>query len=135
MPDLDITINGGIMTLDEAGGHLALVDGVMLGRAAYKNPYVLAWVDRRFYGACDSEPDRHAVVRRMLPYIDAECSRGTPLHAITRHMTGLFQGQRGGRAWRRQLSEFAHKRGSGPDVVEAALARIGPAHVAAEAAE
>jgi tRNA-dihydrouridine synthase A len=134
-PDLDITINGGITTLDQASEHLALLDGVMLGRAAYKNPWVLAEVDRRFYGGNESEIDRHEVVRRMLPYIEARRVEGTPLNAITRHMTGLFQGQRGGRAWRRHLSENAHKTGAGPEIVEAALDRIPHVAPLSQAAE
>jgi tRNA-dihydrouridine synthase A len=107
----------------------------MLGRAAYKNPWVLADVDRRFHGAGESEIGRHEVVRRMLPYIEARRGEGTPLNAITRHMTGLFQGQRGGRAWRRHLSENAHKTGAGPEIVEAALALIAPVEVYSQAAE
>ncbi|EWY38737.1 tRNA-dihydrouridine synthase A [Skermanella stibiiresistens SB22] len=134
-PDLDITINGGIIDLDEAARHLEVVDGVMLGRAAYKTPYVLADVDRRFHGVSDSGPTRREIIDRMLPYIEARCLEGVPLHAITRHMTGLFQGQRGGRAWRRHLSEFAHKSGAGPEVVEAALSRIVPEREIFQAAE
>ncbi|WP_158048147.1 tRNA dihydrouridine(20/20a) synthase DusA [Skermanella pratensis] len=134
-PDLDITINGGILDLDTAADHLQVVDGVMLGRAAYKNPYVLAGVDRRFLGGIEPVPTRDEVVRRMLPYIEARRVEGVPLNAITRHMTGLFQGQRGGRAWRRHLSEFAHKTGVGPEVVEAALARIEPGNRIPQAAE
>ncbi|WP_211111283.1 tRNA dihydrouridine(20/20a) synthase DusA [Skermanella rosea] len=134
-PDLDITINGGILDLDSAAEHLQVVDGVMLGRAAYKNPYVLAEVDRRFHGSGESVPTREEAVRRMLPYIEARRVEGVPLNAITRHMTGLFQGQRGGRAWRRHLSEFAHKTGAGPEVVEAALARINPSKGFSQAAE
>jgi tRNA-dihydrouridine synthase A len=134
-PDLDITINGGIIDLDEASRHLEVVDGVMLGRAAYKTPYVLADVDRRFHGVSDSGPTRREIIDRMLPYIEARRLEGVPLHAITRHMTGLFQGQRGGRAWRRHLSEFAHKSGAGPEIVEAALARIVPEREIFQAAE
>ncbi|UEM23033.1 tRNA dihydrouridine(20/20a) synthase DusA [Skermanella mucosa] len=134
-PDLDITINGGIPDLDSAAEHLQVVDGVMLGRAAYKNPYVLAGVDRRFHGGTEPVPTREDVVRRMLPYIEARRVEGVPLNAITRHMTGLFQGQRGGRAWRRHLSEFAHKTGAGPEVVEAAMARIDPLKGFPQAAE
>jgi tRNA-dihydrouridine synthase A len=134
-PDLDVTINGGITTLDQVAGHLEVLDGVMLGRAAYKNPWVLADADSRFYGAGESGIDRHEVVRRMLPYIEERRGEGTPLNAITRHMTGLFQGQRGGRAWRRHLSENAHKTGAGPEVVAAALALIEPVAVFSQAAE
>lgn len=133
-PRLDISINGGIKTLDATAEHLRHVDGVMIGRAAYENPYILAEADRRFFGATEAPRDRHAVVEAMLPYIEARMSQGAPLSAITRHMLGLFQGLPGARAWRRHLSENAHKPGSGPHVVSQALAlvpRAGEADVAA----
>jgi tRNA-dihydrouridine synthase A len=133
-PRLDISINGGIKTLDAAAEHLRHVDGVMIGRAAYENPYLLAEADRRFFGAVEAPPERHAVVDAMLPYIERCRQRGAPLGAITRHMLGLFQGLPGARAWRRHLSENVHKPGAGPEVVVAALAmvpRVAPAEVAA----
>ncbi len=123
-PHLDISINGGIKTLDATAEHLRHVDGVMIGRAAYENPYLLAEADRRFFGATEAPRDRHAVVEAMLPYIEARMSQGAPLSAITRHMLGLFQGLPGARAWRRHLSENAHKPGSGPHVVVQALALV-----------
>ncbi|MBO6784764.1 MAG: tRNA dihydrouridine(20/20a) synthase DusA [Alphaproteobacteria bacterium] len=106
-PDLHITINGGIETLDAAAGHLEHVDGVMLGRAAYQNPYLLAEVDRRFFGADAPAKSRHEIVDAYLPYIELEVATGTPLIAMTRHILGLFNGVRGARAWRRYLSENA----------------------------
>ncbi|WP_224248415.1 tRNA dihydrouridine(20/20a) synthase DusA [Hyalangium gracile] len=133
-PNLDISINGGVKTLDAAAEHLRHVNGVMIGRAAYENPYILAEADRRFFGSTEAPRDRHAVVEGMFPYIEERRRDGAPLNAITRHMLGLFQGLQGARAWRRYLSENVHKPGAGPEVVAAALAlvpRAAPAEVAA----
>jgi tRNA-dihydrouridine synthase A len=133
-PHLDISLNGGVKSLDAAAEHLRHVDGVMIGRAAYENPYILAEVDRRFFGASEPPRERHAVVEAMLPYIEEARQRGAPLSAITRHMLGLFQGLPGARAWRRHLSENVHKLGAGPEVVTAALAMVrrpAPAEAAA----
>jgi tRNA-dihydrouridine synthase A len=96
----------------------------MIGRAAYHAPALLGAVDRVIFG--DPEPDVTAedAVRAMLPYIEAERAAGTPLHAITRHMLGAFAGRPGARAWRRHLSEHAHRAGAGPEVVEAALGYV-----------
>jgi tRNA-dihydrouridine synthase A len=123
LPDTFIGINGGIATLDAAQEHLARVDGVMLGRAAYHTPAILADIDRRFYGAGES-PEPHAVVEAMLPYIAAELARGTRLAHITRHMLGLFHGAPGARAWRRILTVGAVKPGAGIAVVEEAQAAV-----------
>jgi tRNA-dihydrouridine synthase A len=126
LPHLDISINGGIKTLDATAEHLQHVDGVMLGRAAYESPYLLADVDRRFYGETAEPRTRHEVVLAMLPYVEAQRSRGAPLGAMTRHMLGLFGGLPGARAFRRHLSENAHKKGAGPEVLEAALSALRP---------
>jgi tRNA-dihydrouridine synthase A len=123
-PDLDISINGGIRTLDEAAAHLDHVDGAMIGRAVYESPWMLADADRRFYGGEALALDRHATVRAMLGYIETQRSRGVPLQAVTRHMLTLFQGLPGARAWRRHISENAHRPGAGPEVVEQALALV-----------
>jgi tRNA-dihydrouridine synthase A len=123
-PDLEIVLNGGVTGLDAADRHLAAVDGVMLGRAAYQNPYLLAAVDRRYFGAAQAPATRHAAAEAMAGYIEAELAAGTPLAAITRHMLGLFQGVPGARAWRRQLSERAHRPGAGVAVLREALACI-----------
>ncbi|RKH21493.1 tRNA dihydrouridine(20/20a) synthase DusA [Corallococcus praedator] len=123
-PHLDISLNGGVKTLDAAAEHLPRVDGVMMGRAPYESPYVLADADRRFFGGTQAPPTRHEVVDAMLPYIEAQRSQGAPLGAITRHMLGLFQGLPGARAWRRHLSENAHQDGAGPEVVLAAAAKV-----------
>jgi tRNA-dihydrouridine synthase A len=123
-PDLTVIINGGIPTLAEAEAHLEFVDGVMLGRAAYQTPWILQEVDSRLFGALREPRSRLAVVERFKPYIAAELDRGVPLHAITRHMLGLFHGVAGGRLWRRILSEEGVKPGVGLVVVERALAEI-----------
>ena len=103
-PDLEIVINGGITTLDAAEAHLRRVDGVMMGREAYHNPWILAEVDRRLYGDPDRGPSRPEVVDRLVTYLQREAARGTPPKRITRHILGLYRGQPGSRAWRRQLS-------------------------------
>jgi tRNA-dihydrouridine synthase A len=124
LPHLDVSINGGVKTLAAAQEHLRHVDGVMVGRAAYETPYLLAHADALLFGEATPPPDRHAVVEAMLPYVESRLSQGAPLGAITRHMLGLFQGLPGARAWRRHLSENAHKKGAGPDVLVAALGKV-----------
>ncbi|PZQ49495.1 MAG: tRNA dihydrouridine(20/20a) synthase DusA [Rhodovulum sulfidophilum] len=125
-PALTIAINGGINSLDEAEALLAAgLDGVMIGRAAYHDPGLLGAADARVFGA-GAEVTPEAAVLGMLPYIEAERARGTPLNAITRHMLGAFQGRPGARAWRRRISEGAHRPGAGPELVEAALAEVAP---------
>lgn len=123
-PGLIIVINGGIVTLDEAEAHLAHVDGVMLGRAAYHTPWVLSGVDQRFFGAPASSLTRADVVERMKPYLAVELSRQPGLARMTRHILGLYHGEPGGRVWRRVLSENAHRRGAGIEVVDQALAAV-----------
>ena len=123
-PRLEIHVNGGVKTLDEVEAHLRRVDGVMIGREAYHNPWLLAAVDRRFGGDRAPPPERREVVRRLLPYIERQLSEGVRLQQITRHILGLYQGVPGARAWRRTLSERAHRRGAGPEVVEAALSCV-----------
>jgi tRNA-dihydrouridine synthase A len=120
-PQLEIVLNGGIADLDCAAARLAQVDGVMLGRAVYHNPYLLADVDRRFFKATRAIPGREEIVRQMLPYIERELNAGTPLKHITRHMLGLFQGVPGARFWRRHLSTAAVRTGAGCEVVVEAL--------------
>lgn len=122
-PDLEIIINGGIGTLAETEGHLAQVDGCMLGRAPYANPYMLAEADGRFWGVADPGRSRTAVVEDYLPYLRARLAEGVPLHHMSRHMGGLFSGCPGARAWRRTLAEGAARKG-GSTVVEDALSRV-----------
>jgi tRNA-dihydrouridine synthase A len=104
-PQLEIIINGGIKTLDEVEQHLQHVDGVMLGREAYHNPYVLADVDARFYGSTQASLTREQVEAKLIEYCAAELARGTFLGAITRHALGLYRGVAGARGWRRVLSD------------------------------
>lgn len=124
-PNLHISINGGITSLDQAEALLGEgVDGVMIGRAAYHQPAdILCAADRRIFGqGADSRAGD--VVREMLPYIEAHLSAGGRLHQITRHMLGLFAGRPGARGWRRMLSEGASQPGAGPELVLAALAAV-----------
>jgi len=130
-PDLCIVLNGGIGSLDEAEAHLAHVDGVMMGRAAYQSPWRLAEVDGRLFGDKRPAPEPVEIVQRMIPYIERELARGTRLHRITRHMTGLFQGVPGARAWRRNLSEEGVRPDAGVEVLRAALALVRPQALAA----
>jgi len=121
-PDMHISINGGIASLEEAEAHLARgLDGVMVGRAAYHQPAdLLCAADPRIYGS-GSASDPVDVVRQMLPYIEREMQKGARLHQVTRHMLGLFAGRPGARQWRRHLSEGSSRKGAGPQLVEEAL--------------
>jgi len=124
-PELRIVINGGVTSLDQTESLLRELDGVMIGREAYHNPWLLADADRRIFGATAPKVhSRHQVVEAMLPYIEAELAAGTPIHRITRHMLGLFLGVPGARAWRRHLSENVHRKGSGIEVLTGALALV-----------
>jgi tRNA-dihydrouridine synthase A len=123
-PDLEIIINGGITSLEQAEKHLKQVDGVMIGREAYHNPWILAEADKRIFGKNCQPVSRHQVIEELLPLVEQECRRGVPLKRITRHILGLFHGQPGAKKWRRHLSENAHKPGAGPGTLEAALAQV-----------
>jgi tRNA-dihydrouridine synthase A len=127
-PDLTIVVNGGIASLAEAQAHLAHVDGVMLGRAAYQNPGLLCDVDALLFGDPARPQEPADIVARMLPYVEAALVRGERLAAITRHMVGLVQGVPGARAFRRHLTEAAIRPGAGPEVLTEALAMLPPAH-------
>ena len=122
-PELTIIINGGIGSLDEAEAHVQHVDGVMLGRAAYQTPAILADVDRRFFGA--ESCDINAAVDAYVDYIGERLAVGVPLNAMSKHMLGLFHGLPGARQFRRHLSENATKKGAGISVLRDALAFIG----------
>ena len=115
--ELEIVINGGIADLDEAIAHLDHVDGVMIGRAAYHTPYVLAEADRRIFRSAEPSPTRRQAVEAYLPYVERELAHGVPLHRMTRHILGLYQGEPGARAWRCHLSTEAVKPGAGIEVV------------------
>ncbi len=123
-PQLTVVLNGGVSDLAQAGEHLRHVDGVMLGRAAYQNPWLLATADAELFGDTVQPRSRHDIVRAWLPYVAYELSRGTRLASMTRHVLGLFQGVPGARRFRRHLSERAHLSGAGIEVVEEALARV-----------
>jgi len=116
-PDLAIIINGGIASLEEAAPHLEAVDGVMLGRAAYADPYLLAEVDRALYGDNTPPPSRADVLDGFMPYVERELARGVRLNAVTRHILGLFHGQPRARAFRRHIAENAHLDGAGIEVL------------------
>ncbi len=103
-PELEIVINGGITDLDQALEHLRHVDGVMIGRAAYHSPWLLADVDRRIFGAATPLPERAQVLSQYVEYMGRELAAGTPVTALVRPLLGLFQGEPGARAWRRTLS-------------------------------
>ena len=120
-PELRIVINGGLTTLDECRAQLAHVDGVMVGRAAYRNPYLLAAVDRTLFGEVREPPDRRDAARAMVGYAAERLAAGEPLHRITRHILGLFQHCPGARAWRRHLSEHASRAGADERVLAEAL--------------
>lgn len=123
-PHLEIIINGGIKTFAEVHQHLVHTDGVMLGREAYHNPWLLAGVDPEFFGAPAPFHTPHEALRAMLPFIRRELERGVYLGHISRHLLGLFHGMPGGRQFRRYISENAHKAGAGLEVIEEALARV-----------
>ncbi len=127
-PDLEIIINGGIKTFSECHEHLRHTDGVMLGREAYHNPWLLAGVDTEFFDESANVTSRHEALRRVLPFVQEELDRGVYLSHITRHLMGLFHGQPGGRQFRRYISENAHKPGSGIEVLEAAMAKVPEPH-------
>ena len=125
-PDLTIVLNGGIASIEQAHALMGQLDGVMLGRAAYQDPWRLLAVDLVFFGApapFESIPD---AAEALIPYIEHELSRGTRLSAITRHVIGLFQGVPGARAFRRHLATEAVKPGADARVLKDALARLQP---------
>ena len=119
-PQLTVVINGGISTVEQVQAHLGQVDGVMLGRAAYHDPYLLARLETALYG--EPLPARDVVLRQLQPYVEAELARGTALKHISRHLLGLYQGEPGARAFRRTISEGAHLPGTGWRLIEQAIA-------------
>jgi tRNA-dihydrouridine synthase A len=123
-PHLSIEINGGITTLAQVREQLTFVDAVMIGRAAYDNPFLFATVDRNFYGETATPPTHRQVVEAMIPYIDYWLVRGWKLNAISRHMLELFSGQPGSKAWKRYISENAHIANAGSQVIEDALSVV-----------
>ena len=118
--DLTVIVNGGVASLEEAKPHLAQLDGVMLGRAAYADPYLMAEVDRTLHGADGMPPSRADVLDQFLPYVERQLARGVRLNAMTRHILGLFHGQPRARAFRRYIAENAHLDNAGVEVLEQA---------------
>ena len=119
-PELTVVINGGLTELASIETALRHVDGAMIGRQAYHQPYFLAELEHHFNPGW-ALPKRHEIVHAMLPYVDSVVAAGEPLHRVTRHMLGLFAGQAGARAWRRHISEHAHRPGAGTEVLINAL--------------
>ncbi|APE32583.1 tRNA dihydrouridine(20/20a) synthase DusA [Halomonas aestuarii] len=132
-PELHVGINGGIKTLDECREQLERVDSVMVGREAYQNPWLLAGVDAALYGETGPAESRHAAARALRPYIARRLDEGAKLNHLTRHLLGLFQGQPGGRKFRRHLSENAHREGAGLQVFDDALGLVAEREPAAVA--
>ncbi|MDG1818636.1 MAG: tRNA dihydrouridine(20/20a) synthase DusA [Porticoccaceae bacterium] len=122
-PDLEIIINGGVTTLEQSTEHLKHLDGVMVGREAYTNPYLLASVDQIIYGSDSPIKSREKIAEEFLKYVDNELSKGTKLNAMTRHILGLFHGMPGARQFRRHISENAHKPSATIEVLKNALAK------------
>ena len=118
--DLEIVLNGGIESFASAQAQLPEVDGVMLGRAAYADPYLLSEVDRALFGSNATPPSRLEVFDRFVPYVEAQLAKGARLNQMTRHILGLFHGQPRARAFRRHLAETAHLEGAGIEVLLAA---------------
>ena len=119
-PGTEIIINGGIKTLDECKQHLNHVDGVMLGREPYANPYMLAQVDTRLFNDDHSIPTRFEILQRFYPYLEQQMSLGMPISKVVRHIIGLFHAQPNGKQWRRYLSDHAFKRDAGIAVIQQA---------------
>jgi tRNA-dihydrouridine synthase A len=133
LPQVTIIINGGIAGVAETKAHLAHVDGVMLGRAAYHDPWRLLAVDPELFGEAAPFADMQSVFEAMMPYIEEQLAQGTRLHAITRHFVGAFHAVPGARAFRRHLSEHGVKAGAGIDVLRDAVALVGPRALASAA--
>jgi tRNA-dihydrouridine synthase A len=119
-PELVVVVNGGITTVEQVQTHLAHLDGVMLGRAAYHDPWLLARLEHALHG--EPLPGRNEVLLRMQPYVEAELARGTAMKHVSRHLLGLYQGEPGARAFRRTISEGAHLPGAGWGLLERAQA-------------
>ena len=123
-PHLTIVINGGVKTLDDTLDHLNQVDGVMVGREAYSNPYLLADVDARLFNDTHPVPSRLDIAQQYIQYCEHEMAKGTRLNHLSRHVLGLFQGEKGARAFRRHISENAHLDKANTQVLVDALGYI-----------
>jgi tRNA-dihydrouridine synthase A len=127
-PQLTIVINGGIQTLAQCQAHLQHVDGVMLGREAYQNPWMLSQVDEVLFGMDKRQESRDDIIAALLPYAQRQIALGAQLNHITRHILGLYQGVPGARKFRRHLSENAYRKGAGIEVLNAAHALVTENH-------
>jgi tRNA dihydrouridine synthase A len=123
-PELVIAINGGITSLEQIKIHLQHVDGVMVGREAYQNPMLLSEIDQQIFAKDHVITNPISAIEQLFPYIEVELAKGTQLNHIMRHTLGIFNGKKGAKQWRRYLSENAHKKGAGLEVVEKALSFI-----------
>ena len=123
-PHLELILNGGVTTLEQAREHLEYVDGVMIGREAYSNPYILALADSLFFGDDSPAPTRREVLERLIPYIGEMRDQDVYVSRITRHILGLMQGKAGARAFKRHISENAYKEGAGVEVLLEAMAKV-----------
>ncbi len=126
-PALTIVLNGGLTEWPAIERELALVDGVMLGRAAYHDPMLLATADWRLFGVEAPPPTRARVLRALLPYVTAQRAQGVALRSIARHILGLYHGMPGGRRFRQILSDAARLKDAGPELLLQALAEVEPA--------
>jgi len=125
-PELEIIINGGIKTLEQSEEHLKHIDGVMIGREAYHNPFMLNQVDKRLYGDNDAQNNKTEfdLLNQYMEYMQKQMDQGVYLKHMSRHLLGLFIGQPGAKAWRRHISENSHKEGAGVEVIQQALSYI-----------
>ena len=123
-PHLFIEINGGIVNLEQVQEQLQWVDGVMIGRAAYDNPYLFAPVDGLIYGESEPPPTRHQVIERMLPYIEYQVAKGLKLNSISRHFLQIFASQPGTKAWKRHISTYGHLPGASAPIIAEALDKV-----------
>ena len=120
-PQLQIIVNGGVKTVADIEEQLKFVDGVMIGREAYSNPYLLAEIEKTFFHSEQNAKLRHETIEKMLPYIEEQLKNNIKLSSITRHILGLYQGEKGARAWRRHLSENAHRNDASIKIIQEAL--------------
>ena len=124
-PNVEIIINGGIKTLAECSSHLQQVDGVMIGREAYHNPFIMNQVDEMIYGELVNQQTRFDVLESYIVYMEAQLKQGVYLKHMSRHILGLFPAMQGAKAWRRHISENAHKEGAGIEVIRTAVGFLG----------
>ncbi len=123
-PTLTIIVNGGIKNLAEIDEHLRFVDGVMIGREAYANPYFLAAIEKKYFSSPEEVRSRQQVIEQLLPYVEEQLKNNIKLSSMTRHILGLFHGEKHARIWRRHLSENAHRAGAGITTISEALQHV-----------